>query len=957
MIQRLASDIISELRSDVALTSLAQCVEELVLNSIDANANSITVDLSLSKIYVEISDNGHGLLREDLDRIAQRYFTSKCHDVNDLSNSLSYGYRGEALASLVEISEQVEITSRRRESNRTYCKLFKKGRSIGIHESPTIRSRHGTTIKASDIFYTRPVRQKRISGKVELEHIRRHILAIALISPRVSFHLRNRESDTTILQTGASASAISVIAQVLGPEIATSFQPIHHTLGKFTVTGFVSMKGFPNRNFQFVYLNRRLLLKTRLHKVAKHMLSRLHESSARLDSASETCGRYAGFVIDLKCPTKSYDVAFDPRKTFVEFQNWDEPITCLEASLRKFLTKEGVPAENLPLSLAQCDSEISSERRRLSLYKRSIKACDMKRSLHSSTAKRRCETAQKTSSLVVSYNSSMDSGDTRNFFTSSLHNLIDLKTLKTSPSNASSKFPRDLSVESLTDENCSRSRTHNEVTLRESILRKLKKYGEHPTAVKRSSSVLERSPEFSSTPCYLRKNEEMRKDLTEISINNEKDKRRLGYRKQPRQLCDSSEAHSPDYIDERHDSDCCHLVEPTRQNVKNLAMKGCKNVKENTEMKDICFIHSEAEGLFPVPEVASCPKRDFDKKQVEGDGEVFTTETTCKQKEASCGSEVVESFGDLNENVDMYFGSGAPTAALDTDMTENESDWMLQPSPHSGQRLYVNLRTGNTKFDSGTPSLEAERTVHPVKMVSCVTKDNKQGGNICPFREFPPHLTRDFTNGLPRNNVKSKVVVSEQSSHVAVMWDQWVNPVFERNETHVADVSFTQTSKTTLLPRGSSRPFKFTKDCFDRLKVIRQVNDRFIMCYFKGVEDCFLIAVDQHAADERVRLERFSKVSNDSEGREKLRSEMKNFIEDLVKEQIEKMLLSKGDSSVSSLPKAITKILHSKACHGAIRFGDHLSTKECVNLVALLSKCDLPFQCAHGRQVKYKQRP
>ena len=84
IVRPLQEDVRSYLRSGVAITSLTQCVEELVLNSLDAGSTSITVRIDIPNFRVQVSDNGSGIAFEDLNRVGGRYMSSKCHDLKDL---------------------------------------------------------------------------------------------------------------------------------------------------------------------------------------------------------------------------------------------------------------------------------------------------------------------------------------------------------------------------------------------------------------------------------------------------------------------------------------------------------------------------------------------------------------------------------------------------------------------------------------------------------------------------------------------------------------------------------------------------------------------------------------------------------------------------------------------------------------------------------------------------------
>lgn len=368
MIQHLGSDIVSELRSGVALTNISQCVEELVLNSLDAGSTCITVDVDICNASVDVSDNGTGIARSDLKSMGNRYFTSKCHSLRDLENAASYGYRGEAIASLSKVCEKLEIISRHKTSYRTFCKLARKGKYMGVYESTSPRSKHGTTVSAYGIFHMLPVRRKLMSSTIDLEQIRKKVVAIAIIHPEVSLMLRNKENSYTFFQTHRSVSVLSIMSQVFGCYKSKAFTPISDTFGSFKLSGYVSLEGHPNKNLQFFYLNKRLILKTKLHKVTNDMLSKgvsrtqadnpepvLQQGNAK-SPKSKTGDRYAGFVINLECPPSAYDITFDPAKTLVEFVKWDDPMLCLTQCLNEFLVKKGVVSEMATDDSATCVS-------------------------------------------------------------------------------------------------------------------------------------------------------------------------------------------------------------------------------------------------------------------------------------------------------------------------------------------------------------------------------------------------------------------------------------------------------------------------------------------------------------------------------------------------------------------------------------------------------------------------
>uniref|UniRef100_A0A8C9Y281 Histidine kinase/HSP90-like ATPase domain-containing protein n=1 Tax=Sander lucioperca TaxID=283035 RepID=A0A8C9Y281_SANLU len=97
MIKCLAKEVQGKLRSGVAIPSLQQCLEELILNSIDAEATCVGVRMDMEAFKVQVIDNGTGINAEDMECVGNRYHTSKCSSVEDLDNLRWYGFRGEAL--------------------------------------------------------------------------------------------------------------------------------------------------------------------------------------------------------------------------------------------------------------------------------------------------------------------------------------------------------------------------------------------------------------------------------------------------------------------------------------------------------------------------------------------------------------------------------------------------------------------------------------------------------------------------------------------------------------------------------------------------------------------------------------------------------------------------------------------------------------------------------------------
>ncbi|XP_010225053.1 PREDICTED: DNA mismatch repair protein Mlh3 [Tinamus guttatus] len=133
MIKCLAEDVRARLRSGVTVGSLGQCVEELVLNSIDAKATCVAVRVDLEAFKIQVVDNGSGMGREDLNKMGKWYFTSKCSSVEDLESLKYYGFRGEAVASIANMASVVEVSSKTNKTAKTFVKLFHNGQALEVY--------------------------------------------------------------------------------------------------------------------------------------------------------------------------------------------------------------------------------------------------------------------------------------------------------------------------------------------------------------------------------------------------------------------------------------------------------------------------------------------------------------------------------------------------------------------------------------------------------------------------------------------------------------------------------------------------------------------------------------------------------------------------------------------------------------------------------------------------------
>ncbi|XP_036062330.1 DNA mismatch repair protein Mlh3 isoform X2 [Onychomys torridus] len=351
MIKCLSEEVQAKFRSGLAIISLGQCVEELILNSIDAEAKCVAIRVNMETFQVQVIDNGFGMAGDDVEKVGNRYFTSKCNSIQDLGNPKFYGFRGEALASIADMASAVEILSKKNTTMKTFVKMFQNGKALSVCEADLTRPSVGTTVTVYNLFSQVPVRRKSMDPRLEFEKVRQRVEALSLMHPSISFSLRNDVSGAMVLQLPKTKDMCSRFCQIYGLGKSQKLREIHFRYKEFEFSGYISSEAHYNKNMQFLFVNRRLVLRTKLHKLIDFLLrresiicrpktgsaNRQMNSSPRRRSGPELHGIY---VINVQSQLCEYDVCLEPAKTLIEFQNWDTLLVCIQEGVKRFLKQE-----------------------------------------------------------------------------------------------------------------------------------------------------------------------------------------------------------------------------------------------------------------------------------------------------------------------------------------------------------------------------------------------------------------------------------------------------------------------------------------------------------------------------------------------------------------------------------------------------------------------------------------
>jgi len=286
-------------------------VKELVENALDAGAAEISVWVEGSGAsLIRVSDDGEGMVPEDLALSVERHSTSKLREEADLFRIATLGFRGEALPSIASVSK-LEVVSRTKGQQSGY-RLQVEGGKKGPPSAAGCPV--GTTVEVRELFFNTPVRRKFLkSPQTELGHICDVINHMALAFTGVHFRLHH--SGKLLYDYVRCARIEDRLRQVLGAEVTSGMAGFSLDRGRSSVSGFLSTApaSFPNTRYLSTYVNRRFVR----DRVLTHAALEGYETLLMK-------GRYPAAVVFLELPYGEVDVNVHPAKYEVRFRRQAE---------------------------------------------------------------------------------------------------------------------------------------------------------------------------------------------------------------------------------------------------------------------------------------------------------------------------------------------------------------------------------------------------------------------------------------------------------------------------------------------------------------------------------------------------------------------------------------------------------------------------------------------------------
>lgn len=307
LIRTLPDHLVNQIAAGEVIERPAAALKELLENAIDGGARSIDVELTGGgAVLMQVTDDGRGIAQAELPLAIARHATSKIASFDDLESVVSFGFRGEALASIASVA-RLAITSRPMGATSAF-RLKVEGGQIDPPEP--VSARVGTTVNVAELFFNTPARRRFLkSESTEYAHCLDAVRRLGLARNDIALQLTHNGRAVHRWPVQAWPARV---AAVLGQEWGNAAMPIAADGGVLALQGFVLKPNstVPNRDAQHLYVNGRWVRdKVVLHAIRDALRDQMHGGAA------------PGFVLKLTLDPRAVDVNVHPAKTEVRFRD------------------------------------------------------------------------------------------------------------------------------------------------------------------------------------------------------------------------------------------------------------------------------------------------------------------------------------------------------------------------------------------------------------------------------------------------------------------------------------------------------------------------------------------------------------------------------------------------------------------------------------------------------------
>ncbi|KAI1334878.1 histidine kinase-like ATPase [Xylariaceae sp. FL0016] len=369
-IKPLDTDVVNKIAAGEIIVAPVHALKELIENAVDAGSTSLEVLVKEGGLkLLQITDNGHGIDKEDLPILCERFTTSKLKKFEDLGSICTYGFRGEALASISHIAH-LTVTTKTRDSNCAWRAHYDGGKLSSAKPGqpsdpkPTA-GRNGTQITVEDLFYNVPTRRKAFrSASDEYNKIIDMVGRYAVHCTGVAFSCKKHGDSGTSIAIQSQASTIDRIRQIHGGGVANEVIEYAASDDRW---GFKARGWATNANYHIkkttllLFINNRSVESSNIKKAMEHTYSAFLPKNG-----------HPFLYLSLEIDPQRVDVNVHPTKREVNFLNEDEIIQAVCESIREklaevdtsrtFMTQTLLPGTILPSNTPQHDlDEVSGK--------------------------------------------------------------------------------------------------------------------------------------------------------------------------------------------------------------------------------------------------------------------------------------------------------------------------------------------------------------------------------------------------------------------------------------------------------------------------------------------------------------------------------------------------------------------------------------------------------------------
>ncbi len=349
-IKILSADVANKIAAGEVVERPASVVKELIENAIDAGSTSIRVEIRAGgKRLIRVSDNGTGMEREDALLALERHATSKVSRIEDLEKIHTFGFRGEALASIASVS-QFELLTRTADAINGTKINVDGGVFRSVEESGCSP---GTHISINNLFHNVPARLKFLkTDTTEMNHIIKQVTWAALAHPKI--HVSLTHNGKSIFDVRSCDSNIERARLLYGKGFADNLIEFDEELPDFKLNGLLGKPDFtkPNREYQLFFLNQRPIRSQMIGAALKEALG-----------ATIQTGRHAVALLFLTLEPDTVDVNVHPAKIEVRFRNERTIFSGIVKMIRNVINKEKfIPKIETSVEVEQpTDVDVKSE--------------------------------------------------------------------------------------------------------------------------------------------------------------------------------------------------------------------------------------------------------------------------------------------------------------------------------------------------------------------------------------------------------------------------------------------------------------------------------------------------------------------------------------------------------------------------------------------------------------------